>query len=100
MHAPEQCQHALLNRMPTDPRDWWTGEEVDEFLEQWEACGLTLPVLGDASGEVLTLWVTDVHAVAEEINKDITEHDDCFTLTRGEYQVCVMQADTKETKHA
>jgi NTP pyrophosphatase (non-canonical NTP hydrolase) len=93
--------NALYMAIPTDPRDWWISDETDEFLSQWERLGLPRLVLHDASSERLTLWCSDVRKAAEMIGMaDHVTNDESFGITRGSYEVCVVQAETKETKDA
>jgi hypothetical protein len=87
--------------MPDDPRGWWTVEEVDRFLNVWSGMELPGLVTHGANGEALTLWCTDVHRAAALIDMaDNVGNDEGFTLTAGEYEVCVVQAQTKEIKNA
>lgn len=90
----------LRDAMPTDPRGWWTGEETDHFLDRWATIDLPEIVMADASGETLTLWCTDVRRAAPLV--DMADHvgnDEGFTITRGEYEVCIVQTETKGTEN-
>lgn len=93
--------NALYMAIPTDPRDWWTSDETDEFLSQWERLGLPRLVLHDAGSESLMLGCSDVRKAAEMIGMaDHVTNDESFGITRGSYEVCIVQAETKETKDA
>lgn len=89
--------NALWMAMPTDPRDWWTGEEVAAFTDQWERLDLPKLTLSDAQGEQLFLWCTDVRHAAALIDwSDHVTSDNSFSITRGEYEVCIVQAEEKK----
>lgn len=92
--------NALWMAIPTDPRDWWTGEEVDEFIQQWERLGLPKLVLEDATGERLTLWCSDMRTAAEMLGMQdsIVDAVEGFEVTKDAYSVSIVQADKeKET---
>lgn len=90
-------QVALLNRiqeaMATDPRDWWTGEEVDEFLRVWSANGLPELKLQDAEGEYLVIWTADLDRAGEMLGLPVgSDEPRQIEIRQGEYVVCIAQA--------
>lgn len=87
-----ELRRMLRAAMPADPRGWWTGEESDEFISEWQRRPLPEIVLQDASSEVLTLWCVDAQGASDRLG---IGYDDGFELTRGEYVVCVVQADER-----
>jgi NTP pyrophosphatase (non-canonical NTP hydrolase) len=94
--------YALLEAIPDDPRDWWAGDEVDRFIQAWTDQDLPELTMQDAEGETLTLWCTDLDYAAALLGETLTRDGErqALLLKRGEYVVCVMQAETKETNHA
>lgn len=93
--------NAIRKAMPTDPRGWWTGEEIDSFLETWESLELPEIVLTDGQGETVMLWCSDVRRAAEMIGvSDYVTSEVGFDLTRGEYVASIEPAEEKETKDA
>lgn len=94
--------NALLCTMPTDPRDWWTGDEVADFIDEWRRLGMPELKTQDAEGSTLLLWCTDARRAAEMIGMgDHVTIDESFSIKRGEYEVGIVQAATKkETKDA
>jgi hypothetical protein len=90
-------QAALLNRireaMATDPRGWWTGDEVDEFLGAWSANGLPELKLQDAEGEYLVIWTTDLERAGEMLGLPVgTDVPAQIEIRQGAYVVCIAQA--------
>jgi hypothetical protein len=93
---------ALQDAIPDDPRDWWTGGEIDAFLSTWERLELPEVTMQDGSGERLTVWCTDVRRAAEMLGMTgglmgSTLGPD-FEITKGAYTVAVVQAEEKEMK--
>lgn len=70
---PELFRRAsLIEAMPTDPRDWWIDEEVDEFLLAWSLAGMPEAKMADATGGELTIW-TDLAAAARMLGMEIKD---------------------------
>lgn len=94
--------NALRNAMPTDPRDWWVSDEVDEFLATWQQLDLPEAVMVDAEGARLTLWCVDMPAAAALVDMtDAVVGGQGFEIVNGAYSVGVVQAEEKkETKDA
>lgn len=96
--GPAQIRGArdvLIEAIPDDPRDWWTGCDVDEFLSVWARLGLPEVTLQDGSGEVLTLWVADVERAADllVVGTRVYGLTRGFELTEGAYTVRVLQSE-------
>jgi NTP pyrophosphatase (non-canonical NTP hydrolase) len=84
----------IREAIPDDPRDWWAGHEVDEFLDQWARLGLPKMLLQDATGEVLTLWVDDADRAAEMLGETAGSYEGIgFEMTKGAYTVLVLVID-------
>lgn len=103
----EFIQHArdLVERaMPTDPRGWWTGQDVDYMIASWDE--LELPALTKqyASGEVLTLWCTDVERAGDALVTGTRNYGETrgLEIIKGAYTLCVLQAskDEETRRHA
>jgi hypothetical protein len=91
----------LAEAIPDDPRGWWTGPEVATFLQRWLALGLPELVMQDATGEVLTLWTKDISGAAAALDVAMSAlPEPQFFIKVGEYEVCVVQAGSRETKDA
>lgn len=91
----------LAEAIPDDPRGWWTGPEVATFLQRWLALGLPELVMQDATGEVLTLWTKDVGGAAAALDVAMFAlPEPQFFIKAGEYEVCVVQAGSREAKDA
>jgi len=83
--------NALWMTIPDDPREWWTGEEVDAFIEQWERLKLPKLTLQDATGSRLTLWCSDMRYAAALVGMDAAVGDG-FEIVKGAYSVGIVQA--------
>lgn len=86
----------LVAAMPTDPRGWWTGEEIDEFLDVWARLGLPEIVMTNGQDERVMLWAADLRRVGEWLGEIYSGRDPdgekCYELRRGEYVACIVQA--------
>lgn len=101
--AQARRRERLSEAMPTDPREWWTGDEVVEFIDRWRRLGLPELVMEDADNEYLTLWCVDL-AVAGEMLGLRAENGE-IVLKRGRYEACIVQdanrdVSIKEAKNA
>lgn len=88
-----KAHNALREAIPDDPRGWWIGDEIDLFIDQWRLLNLPELTMEDGSGSVLTLWCTDVRRAAEMVGmSDNVGNDEGFTISKGDYEVCIVQA--------
>lgn len=96
-----QAFNMLFFEIPTDSRDWWTGEEIENFMVAWKSQGLPRITMYDGQGETVMLWCVDVRRAAEMLGmSDNVTNDESFSISKGEYVACVVQAEEKETKDA
>lgn len=96
-----QAFNMLFFEIPTDPRDWWTGEEIENFLVVWKSQGLPRITMYDGQGETVMLWCADVRRAAEMLGmSDNVTNDESFSISKGEYVASIVQAEEKETKDA
>jgi NTP pyrophosphatase (non-canonical NTP hydrolase) len=88
----------LKAAMPTDPREWWTGEEADVFVDKWSLLKLPTLTLGDDQGDHYLFWCVDPGRAAEMIGVNLA-NDGSFTIENGcGYSVSiVLTIDEKET---
>lgn len=84
----------LMMAIPDDPRDWWTSEESDGFIDEWRAIGLPWPAMTDSTGSAMTLW-TDLDAVASKLGMEIKDsgYGPHIVLVSGAYTVGIVPAD-------
>jgi NTP pyrophosphatase (non-canonical NTP hydrolase) len=85
----------LREAMPTDPRDWWTGEEVDVFVGAWERAGLPELTLQDATGADLTLWTKDIERAGEMLGLPVWGNEPTIRMGKEMYTVYIVQAEEK-----
>lgn len=90
--------NSLWLEIPTDPRDWWTGDEIEVFISQWERLRMPKLTLCDATGERLTLWCSDMRRAAEMLGMtdSIVDAAEGFEITKDAYSVGIVQAEVKE----
>lgn len=84
----------LMQAMPNDPRDWWTGDEVDAFFDEWSRVGMPGAKLADAAGGDLTIW-TDLVAASGKLRMEIkdTGYGPHIELVSGAYTVGIVPAE-------
>jgi hypothetical protein len=84
----------MRDAMPTDPREWWTGDETDEYISAWLGCGLPHVPMADATGSVLTLWIaeSDIDTAATMLGEKVGRVGDAAAIRviEGDYEVCVI----------
>lgn len=99
--TPAQRLARIKAAMPADPREWWTGEEADAFIDEW--CSLKLPELtmGDGQSELYLFWCVDPRRAAEMLGvQDTAEVNDGYFTIRNDhgYKATFVAADDeKET---
>jgi NTP pyrophosphatase (non-canonical NTP hydrolase) len=89
----------LMEAIPDDPRGWWIGAEVDDFISAWERAELPPIVMGDAEGEVLWIVVQRLASVREVLGMAASD-DSEVSIRADEYVVRVTELENKETKDA
>jgi hypothetical protein len=91
----------LLKAMPDDVGDWWTGDEVDEFLSAWSRVGMPEATLQDATGGALTIW-TDLHAAARILGLEIKDagYGPYIEFAAREYTVGIVPTEERRRRDA
>jgi hypothetical protein len=85
--------------MPDDPRGWWIGAEVDDFISAWFRAGLPPIVTADAEGELFWIIVQRLASVREVLGMAASD-DSEMSIRAGDYVVRVIELENKETKDA
>jgi NTP pyrophosphatase (non-canonical NTP hydrolase) len=89
----------LMDAMPDDPRGWWIGAEVDDFISAWFRAGLPPIVMLNAEGELLWIIVQRLASVREVLGMAASD-DSEMSIRAGDYVVRVTELENKETKDA